>query len=155
MKKTMQLLSLFILILLISGCANNLSMYDEDGLEGLGSNDEEPVEISVNYLSDGAEITVKLNYELASSVIGLLNYDKNAFNIKFSTETENLCKFNTDNLKVACASSTFLDTGNLYTFKLSKKSDSIIGQYPLGFEILEIDGNSQNTEIDTFINIKN
>ncbi|MCF7871507.1 hypothetical protein K9L97_00555 [Candidatus Woesearchaeota archaeon] len=144
---------MFALSFLLTACAGQLSTYDENSFGSMGFDVEDPVEIGVNYLSNGVKLSVVLNYDAAKSIIGQISYDENSFDLSYETQSEDLCKYNPENKKVACASTTSLDTGTLYTFTLKAKPGKPAGDYPLNFKIVEIDGTNPDVDLNTFISL--
>lgn len=143
-----------LILIFIGGCAGGqISLYndllDEGSLEGSNN----PLNFQVNYVGDGAELKVILKSDNALILAGQLEYSESQFDVSFQSLSEWLCKYNTDNHRVACASTTPVAVGDVFKFTITPKEGVAPGKYPLNFNVLDFNGQESSAELNTFLNV--
>lgn len=147
---------LFTVLLLLTACAGGgqLALYedliDDNNLQG----SDDPLNFQVTYLDNGAELTVVLKAENALILAGQLEYSESNFNVGFESLSDWLCKYNTLNHKVACASTTPAAPGEIFKFVVTAKEGTSPGNYPLDFNVLDFNGQPSSAELNTFLNVR-
>jgi len=147
---------LILLTLFIAGCgAQQMALYDDLAKNTDWGDLENTVLINyqVNYIDNGAVLTVILNSNEVKAFAGQLSYDEKAFDIDFKQISQGLCKFNLENNRVSCASTTPFGKGESFKFTLKAKNNAAPGNYPLNFKVDDVDGKNYDSEINTFIGV--
>lgn len=114
----------------------------------------DPVSFKVDYVNNGAIITSVLNGENVMSTTGILSYDAERFNVGYKQVSDWLCKYNSENFMIACASTVPANTDDVFEFTLVAKPDTSSGKYSVNLKINEVNNAPAEQELDVTINVK-
>lgn len=150
----MKVLLLLLALVFLTACTSSPAIYDGlfDTLESSFWDDS--VVFSVTHTERGAVLLVRLQSEEVRSLRGELIYDRGLFDVRYEKLSDWVCDYNQETRRVACASASPAEPGNVFRFSLVAKEGVEPGRHPLEFNVFDINGVETSVGLDTTISVR-